>query len=48
MTLSSQSPRWERVRALARMPVARAIDRLDVEAIARLLKRPLPIEAESR
>ncbi len=44
--LNSQSPRWEKLRAGARLSIEEAVDRLDAALLARLLERPLPKGAE--
>lgn len=46
LMLHSQTPRWENLRACARLSLDEAVEHLDVAAIARLLNRPLLKNAE--
>jgi predicted HTH transcriptional regulator len=47
LMLNSPAPRWEEQRASALLPLDEAAASLDLEAIAKLLQRPLPTESEA-
>lgn len=47
LMLNSPAPRWEEQRASSLLPLDEAVSSLDLEAIAKLLQRPLPTEAEA-
>lgn len=46
LMLNSTAPKWEELRASAMMSYGEAVEKLDVETVAKLLQRPLPIEAD--
>jgi len=47
LMLNGLAPRWEEQRASALLPLDTAVSSLDLEAIAKLLQRPLPTESEA-
>lgn len=46
LMLNSTAPKWEELRASSMVFYSEAIEKLDVETIAKLLQRPLPAEAD--
>lgn len=46
LMLNSTAPRWEELRASSLLPIEAAVESLDLEAIAKLLQRPLPTEMD--
>lgn len=46
LMLNSSAPRWEELRASSLLPLVSAVEMLDLDTIAKLLQRPLPVEAE--
>ena len=47
LMLNSTAPRWEELRASSLIPLDDAIESLDIETIAKLLERPLPLEIDA-
>lgn len=46
LMLNSATPRWEELRASSLLSIEAAVERLDLDTIAKLLQRPLPNELE--
>ncbi len=46
LMLNSSAPRWEELRASSLVSLEAAVEMLDLDTIAKLLQRPLPVEME--
>lgn len=45
MLMNSRTPRWEELRASARLPVPDLLNQIDIAAVCKLLERPIPADS---